>query len=83
MHCAKRVTHSLRLSAARAFSTSSRLQAMSSLSINADRLWETLHETCEWGAAHRHGEYVQSPFLVSKPRTDTAPAIPQTQAWRA
>ncbi|KAH1402953.1 hypothetical protein KXW28_001774 [Aspergillus fumigatus] len=28
----------------------------SGLKINANRLWETLHETCQWGAAHRHGE---------------------------
>lgn len=71
MHCAKRVTHSLHLSAARAFSTSSRLQSISNLSINADRLWETLHETCEWGAAHRFGEYALVFFLQSKPHTDS------------
>ncbi|KAJ2997895.1 hypothetical protein NUW58_g510 [Xylaria curta] len=26
------------------------------LKINADRLNETLHQTCQWGAAHRYGE---------------------------
>ncbi|PYI09581.1 beta-alanine synthase [Aspergillus sclerotiicarbonarius CBS 121057] len=28
----------------------------SRLKINSDRLLETLHSTCEWGAAHRYGE---------------------------
>ncbi|KAL4907087.1 hypothetical protein BDW74DRAFT_190084 [Aspergillus multicolor] len=28
----------------------------SGLRINQSRLWETLHETCKWGAAHRWGE---------------------------
>lgn len=27
-----------------------------SLKINADRMMKTLHETCEWGAAHRYGD---------------------------
>ncbi len=25
------------------------------LRINADRMMKTLHDTCEWGAAHRYG----------------------------
>ncbi|KAL2812761.1 hypothetical protein BJX63DRAFT_443365 [Aspergillus granulosus] len=28
----------------------------SGLKINQSRLWETLHETCKWGAAHRWGK---------------------------
>ncbi|OKL56038.1 hypothetical protein UA08_08709 [Talaromyces atroroseus] len=28
----------------------------SGLQINSGRLWETLHETCRWGAANRYGE---------------------------
>ncbi|KAL4762781.1 uncharacterized protein BDW70DRAFT_166586 [Aspergillus foveolatus] len=28
----------------------------SGLKINQSRLWETIHETCKWGAAHRWGE---------------------------
>ncbi|OJJ69792.1 hypothetical protein ASPBRDRAFT_56588 [Aspergillus brasiliensis CBS 101740] len=28
----------------------------SGLRINSDRLMETLHQTCEWGAAHRYGQ---------------------------
>ncbi|KAL4893733.1 beta-alanine synthase [Aspergillus ambiguus] len=47
MHLAKRATHLL---GRRRLST-----ATSGLKINASRLWETLHETCEWGAAHRYG----------------------------
>ncbi|KAK2042155.1 hydantoinase/carbamoylase family amidase [Colletotrichum somersetense] len=29
--------------------------SLSGLKINADRLQETLHHTCQWGAAHRYG----------------------------
>ncbi|RJE20537.1 Beta-alanine synthase [Aspergillus sclerotialis] len=48
--------------AARAFSFNSRRglsttsRGSSGLKINFDRLWETLHETCKWGAANRYGE---------------------------
>jgi hypothetical protein len=28
---------------------------LSGLKINADRLHETLHQTCQWGAAHPYG----------------------------
>ncbi|KAJ6442449.1 n-carbamoyl-l-amino acid hydrolase [Purpureocillium lavendulum] len=38
----------------RQFSTSSP-RLSSGLKINADRLNKTLHETCQWGAAHRYG----------------------------
>ncbi|PYH49458.1 M20 family metallo-hydrolase [Aspergillus saccharolyticus JOP 1030-1] len=31
-------------------------QAGSGLKINSDRLLETLHHTCQWGAAHRYGD---------------------------
>ncbi|CAG8376535.1 unnamed protein product [Penicillium salamii] len=37
----------------RRFST---ISASSGLKINSERLWNTLHQTCEWGAAHRYGE---------------------------
>ncbi|KAM4063946.1 peptidase [Hirsutella rhossiliensis] len=36
----------------RVFST---FQRRLHLKINADRLQETIHETCQWGAAHRYG----------------------------
>ncbi|KAJ5133796.1 hypothetical protein N7526_005161 [Penicillium atrosanguineum] len=55
MQSTKRATRALRFNA-RAFSTSAHFAAPSSLSINADRLWETLHETCKWGAAHPYGD---------------------------
>ncbi|KAK1523851.1 hydantoinase/carbamoylase family amidase [Colletotrichum costaricense] len=38
---------------ARRSSTFSR--GLSGLKINADRLQETIHHTCQWGAAHRYG----------------------------
>lgn len=31
-------------------------RGLSGLSINAGRLMETLHQTCQWGAAHRFGK---------------------------
>lgn len=41
------------------FLTVSHLSAPASgLRINADRLLETLHHTCQWGATHRYGEFV-------------------------
>ncbi|KAJ5297496.1 hypothetical protein PENANT_c005G00312 [Penicillium antarcticum] len=40
----------------RRFSTGTQLRAPSGLKINPDRLWNTLHETCEWGAAHRYND---------------------------
>lgn len=48
------------LRASRRYST-----AAPALRINAARLNKTLHETCEWGAAHRYGEYVHPPPLKS------------------
>ncbi|KAK1658274.1 N-carbamoyl-L-amino acid hydrolase [Colletotrichum godetiae] len=30
-------------------------QGLSGLKINSDRLQETIHHTCQWGAAHRYG----------------------------
>ncbi|XHF98841.1 hypothetical protein AWENTII_002376 [Aspergillus wentii] len=39
----------------RDLSTVSRARG-SGLQINSDRLWETLHETCKWGAANRYGD---------------------------
>lgn len=58
MHAVKSGTRAMRLNATRAFSSAPRFQAPPALSINSDRLWETLHKTCEWGQAHRYGEYV-------------------------
>lgn len=63
MQGTKRATRALRFNA-RAFSTSAFFAAPSSLRINADRLWETLHETCKWGAAHPYGEYVHSLNMI-------------------
>ncbi|KAJ5504349.1 Peptidase M20 [Penicillium fimorum] len=55
MYGTKGVTRALH-SNARRFSTATRLQASSGLKINSERLWNTLHATCEWGAEHRYGE---------------------------
>ncbi|EGR49730.1 uncharacterized protein TRIREDRAFT_59549 [Trichoderma reesei QM6a] len=42
--------------AARRFYSASPISAPASgLRINADRLQETIHHTCQWGAAHRYG----------------------------
>ncbi|KAK1255636.1 hypothetical protein MKX07_007895 [Trichoderma sp. CBMAI-0711] len=42
--------------AARRFYSASPISASASgLRINADRLQETIHHTCQWGAAHRYG----------------------------
>lgn len=38
---------------ARTFATSRPVSV--SLKINSDRLQETLHDTCKWGAAHSYG----------------------------
>lgn len=46
-------SHSALLTRPMRFFSTSRLQ---SLKINADRLNETLHYTCQWGAANRYGE---------------------------
>ncbi|KAI1634306.1 hydantoinase/carbamoylase family amidase [Biscogniauxia mediterranea] len=40
---------------ARAISTASNVSS-SGLKINATRLVDTIHHTCQWGAAHRYGE---------------------------
>ncbi|EED14339.1 beta-alanine synthase, putative [Talaromyces stipitatus ATCC 10500] len=42
--------------ARRLASTSTPQTQLSGLKINSKRLWKTLHETCEWGAAHRYGD---------------------------
>ncbi|KAB8246030.1 hypothetical protein BDV35DRAFT_380895 [Aspergillus flavus] len=55
MHFTKRTGRALFANPAKQFSTTSRRQ-LSGLKINHNRLWETLHETCEWGAAHRYGK---------------------------
>lgn len=66
---------------ARRFSTATRLQAPSGLKINSQRLWDTLHETCEWGATHRYGEYV-SILPVEEQNVDVITEIQQTLVWR-
>lgn len=46
-------------SATRRFYSASHISAPASgLRINADRLQETIHHTCQWGAAHRYGRFV-------------------------
>ncbi|EAW11765.1 M20 family metallo-hydrolase [Aspergillus clavatus NRRL 1] len=49
MHGLKRV-HRVLTQPSQQLSTSAR----SGFKINANRLWQTLHETCEWGSAHRY-----------------------------
>ncbi|KAJ5633675.1 Peptidase M20 [Penicillium herquei] len=51
------LARALRFTPTRTFTTASRLSS-SGLKINADRLMETLHETCNWGEAHRYGDDV-------------------------
>ncbi|UNI22227.1 hypothetical protein JDV02_008134 [Purpureocillium takamizusanense] len=51
---ATRWSHAFTALGCRPFSTSSSPRS-SGLTINADRLNETLHHTCQWGAAHRYG----------------------------
>lgn len=82
VHGARRATCALQSSPARAFSTASRLQT-SGLKINAQRLWETLHETCEWGAANRHGEYVLFLDHIGPKKLTFILATRQTRAWLA
>lgn len=41
---------------ARGLATAAGPRPLSGLTINADRLNETLHETCKWGAANPWGE---------------------------
>ncbi|KAE8144978.1 tryptophan synthase beta subunit-like PLP-dependent enzyme [Aspergillus avenaceus] len=48
----KRTSHTI---LTKQLSTIQRRQ-LSGLKINQSRLWETLHETCEWGSAHRYGK---------------------------
>ncbi|KAE8367121.1 hypothetical protein BDV27DRAFT_143009 [Aspergillus caelatus] len=55
MQFTKRTGCALFANSAKQFSTTSR-RHLSGLKINHNRLWETLHETCEWGAAHRYGK---------------------------
>ncbi|GIJ99570.1 hypothetical protein Aspvir_001704 [Aspergillus viridinutans] len=53
MQSFRRTSHHFLRHASRRLSTACQ---GSGLKVNANRLWETLHETCQWGAAHRHGE---------------------------
>ncbi|KAG2420993.1 hypothetical protein HFD88_000608 [Aspergillus terreus] len=70
MHFSKRTT---RLLGRRHLSTSG-------LQINANRLWETLHQTCEWGAAHRYGS---SPTDTGMARLTLSDADAQVRRWLA
>ncbi|KAJ5101692.1 hypothetical protein NUU61_003914 [Penicillium alfredii] len=63
-------TRVFRSNVARQFSTTTRLQAPSGLKINSGRLWESLHETCEWGAAHRYGENPRETGMARLSLTD-------------
>ncbi|OQE22921.1 hypothetical protein PENSTE_c009G03194 [Penicillium steckii] len=56
MHAVKSGSRAMRFNSTRAFSSAPRFQAPPALSINSNRLWETLHQTCEWGQAHRYGD---------------------------
>ncbi|KAF7136714.1 hypothetical protein CNMCM5793_006032 [Aspergillus hiratsukae] len=53
MQSFSRINHHFLRHTSRRLSTASQ---GSGLKINASRLWETLHETCQWGAAHPYGE---------------------------
>ncbi|KZF24825.1 beta-alanine synthase [Xylona heveae TC161] len=55
MQAAKGGTRIMHTNPTRLLSKISR-RNLSGLRINSDRLWETLHETCKWGAAHRYGK---------------------------
>ncbi|KAJ5595275.1 uncharacterized protein N7459_001483 [Penicillium hispanicum] len=55
MRNTKWAMRALRFHSARSFSTSLRPQG-SGLQINSERLWRTLHETCDWGFAYRYGD---------------------------
>ncbi|KAJ5679297.1 hypothetical protein N7462_007541 [Penicillium macrosclerotiorum] len=71
MHGTPKVTRALGYSAKRTFSTSPRFQSSSPrLNINSNRLWETLHRTCEWGSAHRYGEYPTETGMARLTLTD-------------
>ncbi|KAJ6161134.1 hypothetical protein N7470_004530 [Penicillium chermesinum] len=64
------MAQALRLNLAHSFSTCARLQGASGLKINADRLWETLHETCKWGESHRYGEKTTETGMARLTLTD-------------
>ncbi|KAL4804171.1 hypothetical protein BDV18DRAFT_166301 [Aspergillus unguis] len=42
----------------------------SGLRINQGRLWETIHETCKWGASHRWGENPEDTGMARLTLTD-------------
>ncbi|KAL2826267.1 hypothetical protein BDW59DRAFT_171918 [Aspergillus cavernicola] len=42
----------------------------SGLKINQSRLWETIHETCKWGASHRWGELPHETGMARLTLTD-------------
>ncbi|KAJ5667009.1 Peptidase M20 [Penicillium longicatenatum] len=79
MHATSSASHTLRLSA-RQFSTSARRHTPSGLRINSDRLWETLHKTCEWGAAHHYG---QKPTETGMARLTLTDDDARVRSWLA
>ncbi|KAL4940611.1 hypothetical protein BDV06DRAFT_230198 [Aspergillus oleicola] len=50
------IQESLRASMAKMAASKIPKLTTSGLRINQSRLWETIHETCKWGATHRWGE---------------------------
>lgn len=69
----------------RLFTVSHLSASASGFRINADRLAETLHHTCQWGAAHRYGEFVTPilRFFQVSDKLTSKTAVQQRQAWRA
>ncbi|KAL7813354.1 hypothetical protein V8C26DRAFT_405677 [Trichoderma gracile] len=67
--------------AARRFYSASAISASaSSLRINADRLQETIHHTCQWGAAHRYGS---GPTETGMSRLSLSDDDAQARRWFA
>ncbi|KAL4876836.1 hypothetical protein BJY04DRAFT_231288 [Aspergillus karnatakaensis] len=52
----------------------------SGLRINQARLWETLHETCQWGSAHQWGEKTHETGMA---RLTLTPADASVRKWFA
>ncbi|KAK1146911.1 hypothetical protein N8T08_002237 [Aspergillus melleus] len=71
MHFARRAQRALSTHPTRQLSTTTQSTTPSGLSINSSRLWETLHETCEWGSAHRYGEAREETGMARLTLTDS------------
>lgn len=68
MYTTKGAARTICSKASRRLSTNTaQAQAPLAPKINSERLWNTLHETCEWGSAHRYGEYVPI-YPITLPR---------------